>query len=222
MVEGKLVLGVMGCPCLTHANMAKSMSGKRMIWSLDKITKRGKLPSMGNDGVLMAAYNGLGSWVKPLDFEATQANKVLVGQKFVQSLVDGSLMFDNAWFGLSRHEYWDLSPLARIVDPNHARNEDFALPFCCGSLCKYLAVAIGAVSVVLLPQTKRFVKVWDHAAGVICVLEAGGKVTDGEGADIENFLCKGHRTFAPGGGIILVTNGHLHKITLRGLSKQTP
>ena len=32
------------------------------------------------------------------------------------------------------------------------------------SLCKYMAVAVGAVSVVLLPQVKKHIKVNDSAA----------------------------------------------------------
>ncbi|KAG4977937.1 hypothetical protein JHK86_037411 [Glycine max] len=52
--------------------------------------------------------------------------------------------------------------------------------------------------------------VWDHAVGIICVHEAGGKVTDWQGSDID--LAVGHvgrRIIFPYGGV-LVTNSNLH------------
>eukprot|EP00250_Pteridium_aquilinum_P015738 c22735_g1_i1 orf=151-1368(+) len=200
VVEGNMVLGVMGCPCLTHANMAMSISGKRMIWAVDKIMNRGNVQSWRSNGVLMAAYKGYGSWIRSLHLEATCKAKDLMEQNFVQSLVDGSTTVDDAQFGLSRHEEWALTPLANLVDSVAASNEDFVFHICCGSLCKYFAVAIGAISAVLLPQNEDV------------------KVTDGEGFDIENLLSKGGRTFVAAGNNILVTNSHLHHIILRHLS----
>ncbi|MCO5613124.1 hypothetical protein L7F22_067399 [Adiantum nelumboides] len=131
VVEGEVVLGVMGCPCLTHANMASSVSGKRLIWAVEKIMNEN---SWSSNGVLVAALQGLWNL----------------------SRVDKCITLDGAHFGLSRHEKWASTPLASLVA---VKNDPVAFHFCCGSLCKYFAVAIGAVSAVLLPQTKKFVKV---------------------------------------------------------------
>lgn len=50
---------------------------------------------------------------------------------------------------------------------------------CCGAMIKYFAVAAGRASGFL--QFQERLKTWDHACGVICVIESGGKVTDGAG-----------------------------------------
>ncbi|KAM3285250.1 hypothetical protein P3S67_024049 [Capsicum chacoense] len=54
------------------------------------------------------------------------------------------------------------------------------------SLCKYMMLASGRASVFLLRATTRnvmkkisgYAPAWDHAVGIICVHDAGGKVTD--------------------------------------------
>jgi hypothetical protein len=179
VVEGRLVLGVMGCPSVTNDNM-KSRTGRRLIQSLHKLMKP-RTPEM--TGILVAASSGFGSWVKPLSFMQHGTSRNLVDEEFAQCFVDGSSSLDTAWCGLSRHEVWDSSPLAHITNLNSAFCSEFALSFCCGryflsvnrasiscrisisecralcSLCKYMAVAVGAVSVVLLPQAKKHVKV---------------------------------------------------------------
>lgn len=133
-----MVLGVMGCPCLTHVNMASSLSGKRMIWAVDKIMNQGKAQRRTTEriwrsnGVLIAAYKGSGSWLRSLNFEVSQENMDLNEQNFVQSLVDGNTTLDDAQFGLSRHEKWTLTPFASLVDLVAAKDEDFIYHFCCG------------------------------------------------------------------------------------------
>ncbi len=58
-----------------------------------------------------------------------------------------------------------------------------ATPIRIDSQCKYAVVARGDASIYLrLPASRGYVeKIWDHAAGVIIVEEAGGKVSDVEG-----------------------------------------
>lgn len=55
------------------------------------------------------------------------------------------------------------------------------------SQCKYAAVAMGLADVYLrLPTRKGYEeKIWDHAAGWICVQEAGGAVTDTRGVPLD-------------------------------------
>ena len=118
----------MGCPSVTHSKM-KSRTGRRLIQSLDKLMKR---QSEEISGVLVAACNGYGSWIKPLSLVGQGTNTSLVDQEFVQCLVDGSSTLDTAWCGLSRHEDWNLSPLAHIMDSTSVFSSDFVLHFCCG------------------------------------------------------------------------------------------
>lgn len=49
-------------------------------------------------------------------------------------------------------------------------------PICCGSLIKYWHCAQGKVAGFI--QFEASLKAWDHAAGVICVLESGGTCAD--------------------------------------------
>ena len=92
------------------------------------------------------------------------------------------------------------------------------------SQCKYALVARGDASFYLrLPTTpggrenqNRYIeKIWDHAAGVIVIEEAGGKVTDIYGKKLDFSL---GRTLDNNVGVI-VTNGLLHDIVLEAVQK---
>jgi 3'(2'), 5'-bisphosphate nucleotidase len=81
-------------------------------------------------------------------------------------------------------------------------------PFRIDSQCKYAAVARGDASIYLrLPTRKGYEeKIWDHAAGVMVIQEAGGRVTDVRGERLDFGL---GRTLRNNLGVI-VTNGLLH------------
>lgn len=83
-----------------------------------------------------------------------------------------------------------------------------APPFRIDSQCKYAAVARGDAAVYLrLPTRPGYVeKVWDHAAGVAVVTEAGGTVTDVDGKPLDFSLGRG---LTQNKGVI-VTNGRFH------------
>ena len=78
------------------------------------------------------------------------------------------------------------------------------------SQAKYGAVARGEAEVYIRmpsPRTPDYrEKIWDHAAGLIVVEEAGGRVTDINGKDLD--FTKGKRLEDNRG--VLVTNGPLH------------
>jgi 3'(2'), 5'-bisphosphate nucleotidase len=81
-------------------------------------------------------------------------------------------------------------------------------PYRIDSQCKYAAVARGDASIYLrLPTRPGYVeKIWDHAAGVAVIVEAGGQVSDVYGAPLEF----GHgRQLEVNKGVI-VTNGAFH------------
>ena len=83
------------------------------------------------------------------------------------------------------------------------------------SQCKYAAVAMGLAEVYLrLPTRPGYVeRIWDHAAGVVVLEEAGGAVTDVEGRPLD---------FSRGRGLsenrgVIATNGPCHaKVVSRG------
>ncbi|MBL1216171.1 MAG: 3'(2'),5'-bisphosphate nucleotidase [Planctomycetes bacterium] len=81
-------------------------------------------------------------------------------------------------------------------------------PYRIDSQCKYAAVGRGDASIYLrLPTRKGYEeKIWDHAAGSIVITEAGGRVTDVRGKDLDFSI---GRTLRDNLGVI-VTNGKLH------------
>lgn len=83
------------------------------------------------------------------------------------------------------------------------------------SQAKYGAVARGDAEIYLrLPTRKDYQeKIWDHAAGVLVVREAGGKVTDVDGKALD--FSQG-RTLAENRGVV-VSHGPIHDDLLRAL-----
>jgi 3'(2'), 5'-bisphosphate nucleotidase len=84
------------------------------------------------------------------------------------------------------------------------------------SQAKYVVVAAGDADIYLrLPSDRRYIEnIWDHAAGMLLVQEAGGRVTDTRGADLD--FGYGYQLLENRG--ILVTNGHLHPMMLRAIA----
>jgi len=101
---------------------------------------------------------------------------------------------------------------------SHDLNADIAAhllikvpPIRMDSQCKYAVVARGDSSIYLrLSELTYKEKIWDHAAGVAIVREAGGKVTDFDGKPLD--FSKG-RTLVDNVGI-MCTNGWLHEAVL--------
>ena len=83
------------------------------------------------------------------------------------------------------------------------------------SQAKYAVVARGDADLYLrLPTRPGYVeKIWDHAAGWLVVTEAGGRVTDVHGVDLD--FAQGVRLERNRG--VIVSNGRLHDDVLRAL-----
>jgi 3'(2'), 5'-bisphosphate nucleotidase len=90
-----------------------------------------------------------------------------------------------------------------------------AAPLRLDSQAKYGMVARGEADAYLRLPTRADYreKIWDHAAGVLVVEEAGGTVTDIHGRPLE--FTHGHELTANQG--VIVTNGRLHQRVLEGL-----
>ncbi len=148
----------------------------------------------GAKGCLFVAVKGEGAFARPLDTrneerievtgisDPTQAN-------FCESVESG------------HSSQGDSAKVAELLGIT-------AAPFRIDSQCKYGAVSRGDASIYLrLPTRKDYEeKIWDHAAGCIVIREAGGRVTDVRGKDLDFSI---GRTLRDNTGVI-VTNGHLH------------
>ena len=90
-----------------------------------------------------------------------------------------------------------------------------APPLLMDSQAKHAAIAAGQAElfVRLPPQPGSHDKIWDHAAGTIIVEEAGGKVTDVQGAELD--FSTG-RTLAPNYGVV-ASNGLLHSVVIEAV-----
>ncbi|MEO0603931.1 MAG: 3'(2'),5'-bisphosphate nucleotidase [Myxococcota bacterium] len=95
-----------------------------------------------------------------------------------------------------------------------------AEPYRIDSQCKYVAVARGDASIYLrLPVRADYVeKVWDHAAGMRVITEAGGRVTDVDGKPLD--FSRGRRLEDNRG--VIVTNGTLHEPVLAAVARELP
>jgi 3'(2'), 5'-bisphosphate nucleotidase len=90
-------------------------------------------------------------------------------------------------------------------------------PMLLDSQAKHALIAAGQAELMLrLPPQPGFRdKIWDQAAGAIVVEEAGGRVTDRHGADLD--FAAG-RTLARNDGVV-VSNGHLHAAVIEKLRR---
>lgn len=221
VVDGKPVLGVMGCP-----NIAIQYSSDKSIIQMASLyyESEDSGDSVADErytrGLMMAASLGGGCWVKPLSEDLPSSGVM------VKSRVDRPDSVADSWFCITDNEVWSTSPLARALASSsvgkHLKKEDVqVLPLCCGSLCKYFAVALGGASAFLLQAGRSMpLKVWDHAPGVICVSEAGGQVSDLEGTALENLIGNGKDVFTVKGGGIFASNKALHEL-LTDIHNQT-
>ena len=88
------------------------------------------------------------------------------------------------------------------------------------SQAKYVVVAGGDADIYMrLPSARRYVEnIWDHAAGMLVVEEAGGRVTDVHGKDLD--FSHGYQLIENKG--VLVSNGNLHAKLLRAVADTDP
>lgn len=105
-------------------------------------------------------------------------------------------------------------------------NQDLAVklgvvkqPLKIDSQCKYAVVARGDSDVYLRFTTLDYKEcIWDHAAGVIIVEEAGGKVTDFDGKELD--FSKGRKLVDNAG--IVCANKALHEAAMKTIHEVDP
>jgi len=173
IVNGEIVLGLLGCPKLTCS-----------------------LENQEQSGSLLFAIRDCGSYELPVFGSAANARTIEVS-----STADTAQarLCESVESGHSAH-----SRSAHIADQLGINQEPVRLD----SQAKYATVARGAADIYLrLPAKKGYQeKIWDHAAGVIVVEEAGGQVTDITGNPLD--FCQGQQLTENRG--VVVSNKLLH------------
>ncbi len=159
-------------------------------------------------GVLAWAVRGHGAWMQPLNEPDSAPTRIAVAQasntadmRFCESVESGHSSHD--WSGLIATE------LGIHLDPIRMDSQ-----------CKYLAVARGEADLYLrLPTRKGYQeKIWDHAAGILVVQEAGGHVTDIHGRT-PDFTLGSSLTQNEG---MVVTNCKSHQAVVSAIKKHAP
>lgn len=184
--QGEVVLGVLGCPNLP-------------------------MPGFPDQGTLLIAVKGKGASMLPLQGGDDPASGLSDS-----AAIKVSDMTDPADARLtesveSGHSDQDQSVI--IAKSLGITNE----PVRMDSQCKYAAIARGDASIYLrLPTRKDYrEKIWDHAAGMLIVQEAGGKVTGVHGKPLD--FSKGRKLEDNAG--VIATNGHIHDAVVAAVGK---
>ena len=161
----------------------------------------------GTKGVIAMAVRGQGTTLHRL------ADAEVLGEASVTDVVDpGEARFsESVESGHTSHSRSAvISRMLGIIKP--ATRLD--------SQAKYVVVAGGDAEIYMrLPSARRYVEnIWDHAAGMLVVEEAGGKVTDVHGKALD--FSHGYQLSENRG--VLVSNGNLHAKLLRAVADTDP
>jgi 3'-phosphoadenosine 5'-phosphosulfate (PAPS) 3'-phosphatase len=118
---------------------------------------------------------------------------------------------------ISAHETFEDLPLGKSgVRPTRVSR------LCCGSLAKYVKVALGEAHVFIQhPKANgdAFVNSWDHGAGVLICEETGARVTDALGEALRFEESEDKRRFAPGGGGVICAARSIHDDVVRAYAR---
>jgi 3'(2'), 5'-bisphosphate nucleotidase len=155
-------------------------------------------------GTILFAARGVGTRVLPVDGETLHGRAVRVS---TQSDPSRMRLCESVESGHSDRAT-SSALIARLGVLGGAVRMD--------SQAKYAVIATGEAELYLRAPTKpgRSEWIWDHAAGAICVEEAGGVVTDLDGAPLD--FGRG-RTLSANRGVV-ADNGHLHEKVLEALA----
>jgi 3'(2'), 5'-bisphosphate nucleotidase len=210
IVGGRLQVGALACPNLTPDPFQR--------WPDDALPQSPpsdggegcSLPrsyggGQGGGGVVFVAVRGQGAAMLPLDGDG-QPRPIHVGSLADPAGARFTESFEPAHADQAAHQA--LARALGITRP--ALRMD--------SQAKYGVVARGEAALYLRlpsPQTPDYREnIWDHAAGVLLVEEAGGRVTDALGADLDFGM--GRKLFKNRG--IIASNRQLHEAILNALA----
>jgi len=208
MEDGDLKVGVMGCPNMPKTGeVLEYDSSYTYGFSPSMVTKMLAGESVGwYKGCIFAAVKGRGCTVEPCDARIKAApTPVTVSDAFdpVSAKFCEPVMKANSSQGFT----------ASVADNLGIASK----PLRVYSQVKYGSVARADADVFMkFPKAGYKEKIWDHAAGVIIVEEAGGKVTDAGGAPLDWAGGRYLDTLDRG---IVATSAALHERLMDAVSK---
>ncbi len=153
-------------------------------------------------GCLFVAERGAGTWMLPLDGGNEVAIKVKVPKaltraRWVESVEPGHSALETG------------AAVAKLLG--------LAAPLQMDSQAKYATVARNQAAIYLrLPTEPAYrERIWDHAAGWLIVREAGGEVTDADGAPFD--FGRG-RLLERNTGVVATSGGDIHAAVLEAVA----
>ncbi|PNX94058.1 PAP-specific phosphatase hal2-like protein [Trifolium pratense] len=199
--DGEVVLGVLGCP---NYPMRKEWLGYQHRYHriVSKLTPPNS--DSWNKGCVLYAKKGSGkAWMQPL----LNVNKMFVWPNHAKQVFVSSI---------------DNPALATFCEPVEKANSSHSFtaglahsvglrkqPLRVYSMVKYAAIGRGDAEVFMkFARAGYKEKIWDHAAGVIIIQEAGGVVTDAGGYPLD--FSKGLYLEGLDRGIIACSGASLH------------
>ncbi len=207
VLDGRPVLGVLGCPNLPLA----------LAVSSGRLADGGLPPGWDPDepGLVCAAASGGGAFAYPLPARGEAARRPSPPTRAetgfplrVSPCADPrQAVFCESW----EPSHSDGDTIRALTRTLGSSRPSLRLD----SQAKYAVVAGGAVDAyVRIPGSAGYREnVWDHAAGFVILQEAGGMATDLAGKALD--FSEGNRLAGTHG--VLATNGHLHGIMLAAL-----
>ncbi|CAK9877655.1 unnamed protein product [Sphagnum jensenii] len=201
MVEnGEVVLGVLGCP-----NLPLRSEWLNYHHRYYRVASKLFPPSPGvwHKGCVMSAQRAGQAWMQPMIFDGTTFRQSVAPQLVsVSGIVDPAQarFCEPVEKSNSSHSF-----TAGLADTLGLRKQ----PLRVYSMAKYAAVARGDAEIFMkFARAGYKEKIWDHAAGVLIVQEAGGVVTDAGGRPLD--FSKGRRLEGLDRGIIACSGKKLH------------
>ena len=160
-------------------------------------------PEVGGAGSVVLAVRGQGAWVTGMD--GSRSTKILVSRQ--QDPKQARLLRS---FAAEHTNVTKIDQLVAALGSHHP-------PLLMDSAAKYAVLAVGdgdlLFRLISLQKPDYVEKIWDQAAGSIIVEEAGGKVSDLVGRNLD-FSCGRFLTDNLG---VLASNGWLHEAALEAL-----
>ena len=224
IVNGEASIGVVGLPRFTKNFMTRFRNGSNVASMFDEDELEG--------GVILMAEKGYGAFWKPLHASYNVS--------WMSCRVHDVTKLEDAVVCISDHEEWEKLPLANGMRASGMVRSPTIVRVCCGSIVKHCCVALGLVTLFIQHPIQSdigteisrasvdSIKVWDHAAALPIITEAGGSSTDFANNKMQtslklNFTSMGpsnvNPAIKPSGGGIISSNNHVHNETLLKLLK---
>ncbi|XP_010268789.1 PREDICTED: PAP-specific phosphatase HAL2-like [Nelumbo nucifera] len=202
--DGEVVVGVLGCP-----NYPMKKEWLNYHHRYYRIMSKLSSPSSESwdKGCVIYAKRGSGeTWMQPL----VQENQRLTAKPICVSSIDDPALAtfcEPVERANSSHSF--TAGLAHSVG---LRNQ----PLRVYSMVKYAAIARGDAEIFMkFAKTGYKEKIWDHAAGILIIQEAGGVVTDAGGRQLD--FSKGIYLEGLDRGIIACSGAKLHQKIIRAV-----